>query len=98
MKIVDIQIHRMKRYLKDRHVDIELTESTKEHLAEVGYDQVYGARPLKRAIQQEILNPLATKLLEGSFKSGEVIEVDMDGDKLMFNKKKSTKEKVSASN
>ncbi len=97
MKIVDIQIHRMKRYLKDRHVDIDLTERTKEHLAEVGYDQVYGARPLKRAIQQEILNPLATKLLEGSFKSGEVIEVDMDGDKLIFNKKKpSKKEKVSA--
>jgi ATP-dependent Clp protease ATP-binding subunit ClpB len=99
MKIVDIQIHRMKRYLKDRHVDIELTENTKEHLAEVGYDQVYGARPLKRAIQQEILNPLATKLLEGSFKSSEVIEVDMDGDRLIFNKKKPTKkEKVSASN
>jgi len=89
----------MKRYLKDRHVDIELTERTREHLAEVGYDQVYGARPLKRAIQQEILNPLATKLLEGSFKNGEVIEVDMDGDRLLFNKKKpKKKEKVSASN
>ena len=85
MKIVDIQINRMKRYLQDKHIDIELTESTKAHLAETGYDPLYGARPLKRAIQKEILNPLATKLLEGTFKAGDIIEVDKEGDEITFN-------------
>ena len=87
IKIVDIQIDQMKRYLRDRHVDIELTESVKAYLAEVGYDNLYGARPLKRAIQKEILNPLATKLLEGVFKTGDIIEVDKEGDAVVFRKK-----------
>ncbi len=87
MKIVDIQINRMKRYLKERQIDIELTERAKAYLAEVGYDPVYGARPLKRAIQKEILNSLATKLLEGTFKSGDIVEVDMQEDKVVFHKK-----------
>lgn len=90
IKIVDIQISRMKKYLKDRHVDIELTDRSKEYLAEVGYDNLYGARPLKRAIQREILNPLATKLLEGVFKAGDTIVVDKDGDSISFRKKEVT--------
>ncbi len=84
IKIVDIQINRMKRYLKDRHVDIVLTDRVKAHLAEIGYDPLYGARPLKRAIQKEILNSLAAKLLEGTFKSGDVVEVDKEGDEITF--------------
>ncbi len=97
MKIVDIQINRMKRYLRDKHVDIELTDRTKAFLAEVGYDSLYGARPLKRAIQKEILNPLAGKLLDGTFKTGDLIEVDMDGDNVSFsNKQAKKKEKVTA--
>ncbi len=97
MKIVDIQIDRMKHYLRERHVDLELSEKTKAYLAEVGYDELYGARPLKRAIQKEILNELATKLLEGTFRTGDVIEVDMDGNNILFNKKASgKKEGVSA--
>ncbi len=87
MKIVDIQISRMKRYLKDKHVDLMLTDRTKAYLAEVGYDSLYGARPLKRAIQKEILNPLATKLLEGAFRPGDVIEVDMQEGKVVFSKR-----------
>lgn len=87
MKIVDIQIDRMKRYLKDKNVSIILTDKAKSFLAEIGYDQVYGARPLKRAIQKEILTPLATKLLDGSFKSGDVIEVDMEVDRPVFRSK-----------
>jgi ATP-dependent Clp protease ATP-binding subunit ClpB len=87
MKIVDIQIDRMKRYLTDKNVSIVLTDKAKAFLAEVGYDQVYGARPLKRAIQKEILTPLATKLLDGSFKSGDVIEVDMEMDRPVFRSK-----------
>jgi len=90
VRIVDIQINRMKKYLKERHVDIELTDRTKAYLAEVGYDNLYGARPLKRAIQREILNPLATKLLEGIFKSGDTIEVDRDGEAVVFRKKETS--------
>ncbi|KPK00936.1 MAG: Clp protease ClpB [Nitrospira bacterium SG8_35_4] len=97
VKIVDIQIGQMKKYLRERHVDIELTDSAKAYLAEVGYDNLYGARPLKRAIQKEILNPLATKLLEGVFKTGDIIEVDKDGDVITFRKKNVTdKEEVTA--
>jgi ATP-dependent Clp protease ATP-binding subunit ClpB len=95
IKIVDIQIDRMKQYLKDRHVDLVLTENTKAYLAEVGYDPVYGARPLKRAIQKEILNPLATKLLEGTFKEGDVIEADIKEDKLVFKAKKTAEKRGS---
>jgi ATP-dependent Clp protease ATP-binding subunit ClpB len=97
IKIVDIQVNRMKKYLHERHVDIELTESLKAYLAEIGYDSLYGARPLKRAIQREVLNPLATKLLEGSFKAGDVIEVDRDGESIVFRKKRvKKKEEVPA--
>lgn len=86
VKIVDIQLERMKKYLKDKHVDIVLTDSVKMYLAEAGYDPAYGARPLKRAIQKEILTPLATKLLEKAFKEGDVIEADMEGEKVIFKK------------
>ncbi|NIO19251.1 MAG: AAA domain-containing protein, partial [Candidatus Aenigmarchaeota archaeon] len=91
MKIVDIQINRMKHFLKDKHVDLVLTDRTKAFLAEIGYDSLYGARPLKRAIQKEILNPLATKLLEGTFRTDDVIEVDRKGDMLVFSKKTTKK-------
>jgi ATP-dependent Clp protease ATP-binding subunit ClpB len=84
MRIVEIQIERMKRYLKDRKINLVLTDRAKAYLAEIGYDQVYGARPLKRAIQKEILNPLATKLLDGTFKEGDVIEVDIEEDRPVF--------------
>ncbi len=84
MTIVDIQIERIKRYLKDKNVDIVLTDKAKAFLAEIGYDQVYGARPLKRVIQREILTPLATKLLSRTFKEGACIEVDMEGDRPVF--------------
>ncbi|MCK5139480.1 MAG: AAA family ATPase, partial [Thermodesulfovibrionia bacterium] len=96
MKIVDIQIERMEHYLKDKHINLVLTDSTKVYLAEIGYDHVYGARPLKRAIQKEILNPLSTKLLAGTFKAGDVIEVDMEGDKPAFRNilEKQKKQKV----
>ncbi|HBH61835.1 MAG TPA: type VI secretion system ATPase TssH, partial [Nitrospiraceae bacterium] len=98
IRIVDIQIDRMKKYLKDKNVDLVLTDRTKAFLAEIGYDSLYGARPLKRAIQKEILNPLATRLLDGTFKSGDVIEVDTtDGNVIFSSKGAKTKEKVTAS-
>ncbi len=86
VKIVDIELEKMKKYLKEKRIDIVLSEKAKAHLAETGYDQLYGARPLKRAIQKEILNPLATKLLDGTFRDGDVIEADMKDDQIIFKK------------
>ncbi|MDA8388883.1 MAG: ATP-dependent chaperone ClpB, partial [Nitrospiraceae bacterium] len=77
-EIVEIQTNRMKRYLLEKGIDIALSARAKERLAELGFDPVYGARPLKRVIQREVLNPLAMKLLEGAFQEGDVVEVDVD--------------------
>ncbi|HHN65864.1 MAG TPA: ATP-dependent chaperone ClpB [Nitrospirae bacterium] len=84
--IVDIQINRMKKYLKEKRIDIVLTEAAKEHLAEAGYDPIYGARPLKRVIQKEVLNPLAKLLLEGRFEEGDTVEVDYRDGQMVFEK------------
>ena len=85
-QIVDIQVERMKKYLHEKKIDIVLTDEAKAHVAKAGYDPVYGARPLKRAIQNEILNPLAMKLLERAFSEGDVVEVDYVDNKMVFNK------------
>ncbi|MBU2578319.1 AAA family ATPase, partial [Patescibacteria group bacterium] len=85
-QIVEIQVNRMKRYIKEKNVDIKLTDSAKEYFAEIGFDQVYGARPLKRTLQREILNPLALKILDRTFKEGDTIEVDFVDDKIIFRK------------
>ena len=86
-QIVGIQIKRIEQLLGDRKIKIELTAATQTYLAEVGYDPVYGARPLKRAIQRELQNPLATKILENSFVEGDTILVDCVDDALTFSKK-----------
>lgn len=85
-KIVGIQLNRMKKYIREKGIDIVLTDAAKEMFAETGYDPVYGARPLKRALQREILNPLAIKLLDGTFREGDVIEVNYKENRLEFSK------------
>lgn len=82
--IVDIQVKRMKKYLEDKRIDIVLTDAAKEHIAEIGYDPVFGARPLKRAIQKEILNLLALKLLDGTVREGDTVEVDYREGQIAF--------------
>jgi ATP-dependent Clp protease ATP-binding subunit ClpB len=77
-RIVDIQLHKMRKYLKDRRIDIILSERAKDALVESGYDAIYGARPLKRAMQREILNPLALKILDGSVQGGQTLRVDFE--------------------
>jgi len=69
-------------------VGIELTKKAKSWLAEVGYDPTYGARPLRRAIERYIENPLSTKLLRGEFKEGDTVTIDLKDDELTFNTKK----------
>lgn len=85
-QIVDIQLGRMKKYIKEKGIDIQLTEAAREMFAEAGYDPVYGARPLKRALQREILNPLAVKILDNTFRDGDIVEVDFEDKTLKFNK------------
>lgn len=81
-KIVDIQIHRLQERLKDHKIELKLDDAAKDWLAQNGYDTEFGARPLKRLIQQEVENPLATALLEGRVKDCSVAKLFVKGDKL----------------
>jgi len=85
-RIVDIQFKYLKTLLKDRKIEISITQGAKEHLAITGYNPIYGARPLKRTIRQLIENPLSKALLNGDFKDGDKIEVDFINDNIIFNK------------
>ena len=83
-KIVDIQLGYLHDRLAERDMRIHLSDAARDRLAEAGFDPVYGARPLKRAIQQQVENPLAQEILQGRFKSGDVIEVGVSADRLEF--------------
>jgi ATP-dependent Clp protease ATP-binding subunit ClpB len=85
-QIVGLQMQRVEKLLADQQIEILLTEEAKDYLAEVGYDPVFGARPLKRVIQREIENPIATKLLENEFLPGDRILVDVANERLIFRK------------
>ena len=78
--IADIQLSRLRKRLQERDMDIVLSDEAMTQLVAVGYDPVYGARPLKRAIQQAIENPLSVKLLSGEFVAGDTIKVDVDAE------------------
>jgi ATP-dependent Clp protease ATP-binding subunit ClpB len=82
--IVDIQLGYLHERLAERDMRIELSDDARDRLADAGFDPVYGARPLKRAIQQQIENPLANEILEGKFKPGDVIEIGVADDGLQF--------------
>jgi len=77
-QIVEIQLGRLRKLLGARHIALELTPAARAKLAEEGYDPIFGARPLKRVIQQRIQNELALKLLQGDFRDGDAIEVGVD--------------------
>ena len=85
-QIVEIQVNRMKRFIRDKDIGIELTDRAKDYFAEVGFDPVYGARPLKRVLQKMILNELAKKILDGTFTGCDTVEVDYENGKVVFNK------------
>ena len=82
--IVDIQLSYLHDRLADRDMRIHLSEAARDKLAEAGFDPVYGARPLRRAIQQQVENPLAQEILTGKFQPGDVIEVGVSDDRLDF--------------
>jgi ATP-dependent Clp protease ATP-binding subunit ClpB len=86
--IIDIQINLIQRRLKERKLTLELTENAKNYIAKAGYSPVYGARPLKRALQKMILDNLAMKILEGTFAEGDHIIVDSnDSGEMIFEKR-----------
>lgn len=87
-QIADVQIVRLRRRLQERDLDLEISKSALDYLAEIGYDPVYGARPLKRAIQHYLENPLAHDILSGKFLPGQKIKVDRSKEGLTFSVKK----------
>ncbi|HEY2217884.1 MAG TPA: AAA family ATPase, partial [Gaiellaceae bacterium] len=85
-EIVELQLERLRERLAERRIELELTEAAKEVLAEAGWDPAFGARPLKRAIQRLLENPLALRLLEGDFADGDTIRVDAEDGEIRFEK------------
>jgi ATP-dependent Clp protease ATP-binding subunit ClpB len=77
-EIVEIQLDRLRRRLAERHISLELTDAARTHLVRMGYDPLYGARPLKRAIQREIETPLGRRILKGEVRDGQTVLVDLE--------------------
>jgi ATP-dependent Clp protease ATP-binding subunit ClpB len=84
--IVELQLKRLRKLLTERNLSLEVTDQAKQKLAEEGFDPAFGARPLKRAIQREIQNPLALAVLEGKFVDGDKIVADSNGEGIVFTK------------
>ncbi|MDY6993283.1 MAG: type VI secretion system ATPase TssH, partial [Pseudomonadota bacterium] len=84
--IAQLQIQLLRQRLHTAHLDLTVSDAALVHLGEAGFDPVYGARPLKRTIQQQLENPLAQALLAGEFQAGDNIAVDWLEDKLHFSK------------
>jgi ATP-dependent Clp protease ATP-binding subunit ClpB len=85
--IATLQIADLRKRIQDRQMDLEMTDAALDTLGEAGYDVVYGARPLKRVIQQRVENQLAQDLLRGTFKAGDVILIDVQDDQFTFHRK-----------
>jgi ATP-dependent Clp protease ATP-binding subunit ClpB len=85
-EVVELQLRRLRKRLAERGLGLELTDAAKEQLVESGWDPTYGARPLKRAIQRLVENPLALRLLEGEFGEGDTVRVDLEDGELVFAK------------
>jgi len=83
-KIVDLELEKVAERLKSKKIEIQATESAKEFLAERGFDQNLGARPLKRVIQKQVLDPLSLKIVSGEVKEGERVMVDLEEGKIKF--------------
>ena len=83
-QIVTLELNQLSTRLAEKNIMLHLTEVAKEEIAERSYDEVYGARPLRRTIQRTILNPLAVELLEGKFREGSQIETDFEDGQFVF--------------
>ncbi|GAG03421.1 unnamed protein product, partial [marine sediment metagenome] len=85
-KIVDIQLNYLRARMNARKIEIEFTDNARQQIMDEGYDPAFGARPLKRTIQQRLENPLAAELLSGKFADGDTIKIDGDAHKFTFEK------------
>jgi len=85
-EIVGIQLQHVSNLLADRGLKLEISPAAREWLADVGYDPEFGARPLKRAIQREVQDPLALKILSGDFSEGDMIKINIMDGNLSFEK------------
>ena len=85
-RIVELRIEEVRELLKERHMDVRLTDAAREQLLQEGYEPQFGARPLKRVIQRRIQNPLAKRILAGDFAEGDLIEVDWQSGEFVFRK------------
>ncbi|MDO9262715.1 MAG: type VI secretion system ATPase TssH, partial [Desulfosalsimonadaceae bacterium] len=81
---VNIQLSRLQKRLDDMNVTLTLSDAAKALIAEKGFDPIYGARPLKRTIQQYIENPLSMEILKGDVRDGSTITVDAEGENVVF--------------
>jgi ATP-dependent Clp protease ATP-binding subunit ClpB len=95
-RIAEVQVQYLRERLRAREMELELTPKALDRLAAVGFDPVYGARPLKRAIQREIENPLAQEILAGKFGPKDAIVADIVGSEIVFRKRAETQKKVGA--
>ena len=94
-KIVDLQLNLLRLRLADRHIELELTEAAKEHIAREAYDPVYGARPLKRFLQRHVETPLSRKILAGDVRDNSRVTVEFKKGELVFESTPLKKEKES---
>ncbi len=86
VKIVDLQLGQLQKRLADYKITLQVSDEAKRHLAEEGYDPVYGARPLRRVVQREVQDPLAKEMLEGKFGDGDGVRVELQDGHLIFEK------------
>jgi ATP-dependent Clp protease ATP-binding subunit ClpB len=91
-RIADLQVEYLRRRLNQQGIGLEFTEAALDHLAQAGYDPAYGARPLKRAIQHEVENPLAREIVKGRFQQGDAIIVDAGAGKIVFRQREYAKQ------
>ena len=85
-RIVELQVDQLAGRVREKGIEIELTDDARTLLGNLGYDPTYGARPLKRVIQKQLIDKLALKLLEGEFREGDTVLVDAEGGELSFEK------------
>jgi ATP-dependent Clp protease ATP-binding subunit ClpB len=83
-EIAVIQLDHLRRRLESAHYGLMVSDAALDLLGEAGFDPVYGARPLKRAIQQQIENPLAQKILSGDYAAGETVQIDVENNRFVF--------------
>ena len=91
LAIVDLQLKQTKELLEEQNIGLIVTPAARRHLAEIGYDPLYGARPLRRTIQRVIENPISSMIIKGEAEPEDSIEVDFDGNDFVFTVKKAPK-------